>query len=312
MSVPAPLVASVRARLFNGSRERGEEFQGTLLRYAIERLLYRLSQSPHRDEFILKGAALYAVWMDEAEVTFRPTRDLDLLGAGEPSGAAMTAIFRSVIALNVEPDGLEFDADALRATEMREDELYRGCRLNLMAYLGAARIPLQVDIGFGDAVTPQAREGAYPTLLDLPAPHLKFYPRETVIAEKFEAMVALGAGNSRMKDFFDIWLLCQRFEFDGRTLAAALKATFARRETPLPSGVPLALTSEFTDEEAKVAAWRSFVKRNALEVPELAIVAGQIQTFLMPIALALNAQAEFGKHWQVKTGWGERGSKEAE
>jgi hypothetical protein len=300
----ANLAASVRQRLLNGARERGEEFQLTLTRYGIERLLYRLGRSPRRDDFILQGAALYAVWSKEAsDVAYRPTRDLDFWGAGDPSIEVMIAAFQEIAATPVEADGLTFDAGQVRGDVMREDELYEGCRLHLTAYLGAARIPLQVDIGFGDAVTPAASEGEYPALLSFPAPRLRLYPRETVVAEKFEAMVSLGATNSRMKDFFDVWLLCERFAFDGPTLCRALAATFARRGTLLPEDVPLALTPQFSGDPAKAAAWLAFARRNGLQVPELSVVAVQLQNFLMPPVRAAATQSTFEAQWQPGGDW---------
>lgn len=301
---PANLAASVRQRLLNGARERGEEFQLTLTRYVIERLLYRLSRSAHLNVFILKGAALYAVWSQEAsDVVYRPTRDLDFWGAGDSSVEAMVAAFQGIAATPVEADGLTFDAGQVRGDVMREDELYEGCRLHLTAYLGAARIPLQIDIGFGDAVTPAASEGEYPTLLSFPAPRLRLYPRETVVAEKFEAMVSLGATNSRMKDFFDVWLLGQRFAFDGATLCRALAATFGRRGTSLPEDVPLALTAQFSEDPAKVTAWRAFTRRGVLQAPELSVVAVQLQKFLMPPVRAAASQSTFEAQWQPGDDW---------
>ena len=298
---PTNLVASVRQRLLNGARERGEEFQLTLTRYAIERLLYRLSQSPRRDDFILKGAALYAVWSKEKEgVVYRPTRDLDFWGAGDPAVAAMVTTWQEIAATPVEADGLTFDAGEVRGGVMREDERYEGCRLHLTAYLGAAKIPLQIDISFGDAVTPAASESEYPTLLSFPAPYLRLYPRETVVAEKFEAMVALGATNSRMKDFFDVWLLCERFAFDGEALCRALAATFARRDTPLPKKAPLALTPQFAEDSSKVTAWRAFARRNALQAPELSVVAVQLQRFLMSPSRAWEGQNNSRPLWRSK------------
>lgn len=301
---PAKLAASVRQRLFNGARKRGEEFQLTLTRYAIERLLYRLSRSSCRDDFILKGAALYAVWSKEVSgVVYRPTRDLDFWRAGEPSLGKMIAAFQEISATAVEADGLTFDAEQVRGDVMREDERYEGCRLHLMAYLGAARIPLQIDIGFGDAVTPAASEGTYPTLLSFPAPRLRLYPRETVVAEKFEAMVSLGVTNSRMKDFFDVWLLSERFAFDGPIVCRALTATFVRRGTPLPQTMPLALTPEFSQDAAKIAAWQAFIKRNGLQAPQLSVVAVQLQKFLMPPTRAAATQSTLEAKWQPGGDW---------
>lgn len=298
------LVASVRQRLLNGARERREEFQLTLTRYAIERLLYRLSRSPHRHDFILKGAALYAVWSKEIEdVVYRPTRDLDLWSAGSPTVESMVAMFQKIVSTVVEADGLTFDAAQVRGDAMREGERYQGCRLCLDAFLGTAQVPLQIDIGYGDAVTPAAIESDYPTLLQFPAPRLRLYPRETVVAEKFEAMLSLGMANSRMKDFFDIWMLSRHFAFDGATMVRAITATFKRRGTPIPESVPIALTVRFSQDPLKGAAWNAFTRRNALQAPELAEVVLRLQNFLMPPTRAAAMQSNLEAHWQPGEGW---------
>ena len=197
------------------AREQKEDFSIVLTRYGLERLLYRLSQSAHRDRFVLKGAMLFQLWSGHPH---RPTRDLDLLGHGSPDPERFEGIFRDICRQNVEDDGLEFQSDSVRAESMKEDEEYQGLRLKLVSRLGNARIPIQIDIGFGDAVTPEPDEVIYPTLLDGPAPTLKAYPRETVVAEKFQAMVMLGIANSRMKDFYDLWILMRQFEFSGPAL----------------------------------------------------------------------------------------------
>jgi len=200
------LPASVRQRLLNLSRERGEDFNFTLTRYANERLLYRLARSPYRDQFVLKGAALFQVW---SESLYRPTRDVDLLGFGDSTATGIGSVFHELCVLEVEPDGLRLLPDSVRAEEIRDQQEYGGLRVHLMADLDGAQIALQVDVGFGDAVTPGIEEADFPTLLDFPAPHLRTYPRETVIAEKFEAMVRLGIVNTRMKDFYDVWQLAR-------------------------------------------------------------------------------------------------------
>jgi predicted nucleotidyltransferase component of viral defense system len=206
------LTASVRARLMNLARQGREDFGEVLSRYARERLLYRLSASDYRERFVLKGALLFSYW---AGAPHRPTRDLDLLGRGEPDMALLEEAFRDICRAEVEPDGLAFLEDSVRGERIKEEEEYEGVRLRLTAALGNARIPLQVDVGFGDAVVPAPEEVAFPTLLGMPAPQLKAYRRETVVAEKFEAMVKLGMLNSRMKDFYDVWELSQKIRLRG-------------------------------------------------------------------------------------------------
>lgn len=216
------IAASVRQRLLERSRQRGEDFQFILSRYASERLLYRLSVSPHREGFVLKGALLFLLWGGELH---RPTRDLDLLGFGDSSVAALEKVFRELCATTVEDDGLVFVAESVVAGQIREDQEYGGVRVKLVAMLERAKIPMQVDIGFGDAITPAARWHNYPTLLDAPPPRLRTYPRETVVAEKLEAMVSLGMSNSRMKDFYDVAVLARQFDFDGARSAVSSRAT---------------------------------------------------------------------------------------
>lgn len=235
---PKNLSASVRQRLTNLARARGEAFQTLLTRYALERLLYRLSQSEDADRFLLKGALLFLLWSDTPH---RATRDIDLLGSGSLAVEALAALFRSLCELDVAEDGLLYLAETVQAGAIREDNLYGGVRVTLTAVLENARIPVQVDIGFGDAITPEPVAIAFPTLLDFPAPRLRAYQRETVIAEKLEALVTLEMGNSRLKDFYDLFVLGQEFSFEGARLGEAIRATFARRGTPLPEQMPVGL-----------------------------------------------------------------------
>jgi predicted nucleotidyltransferase component of viral defense system len=230
MSKKSSLSASVKQRLLNFAKEKGEVFNFVLTRYALERLLYRLSVSPYKDKFLLKGAFLFTVWFD---VIQRPTRDLDLLGFGAQDIAGLEKIFVSLCKIESE-DGLIYLAETVKGGEIREGEEYQGVRLIMTAMLGKARIPLQIDVGFGDAVIPQPQEETIPVILDFAAPKLKIYPKYTVVAEKFEAMVKLGIANSRLKDFWDLRFLANKFEFDGEVLQQAITATFARRRTKLP------------------------------------------------------------------------------
>lgn len=238
-SGPVNLVASVRQRLLNLSRERKEDFQLVLTHYVIERFLYRLSQSPYAKRFVLKGAMLFALWTG---YPYRTTRDLDLLGFGDASSKSLFEILKEVCETPVEPDGLSFDSRSVKITEIRDIHAYPGQRIELIVYLGEARVLLQVDIGFGDVVTPSAKEVEYPTLLGLSPPRLSVYPKESFVSEKLESIVLLGMLNSRLKDFFDLWSLSTAFDFQGQILVKAVRATFNRRQTEIPHEVLTALT----------------------------------------------------------------------
>jgi len=240
--------ASVRQRLVSIIRETGDDANLVWRHYATERLLYRLSVSEYAGDFILKGAMLFMAWTGQS---YRPTVDMDLLSRGVASSERLVEVFRDVCVLEVEPDGLEFDAKRVKATPIREEQEYQGQRVTLTATLGKSRISVQVDVGFGDVVTPRARLIRFPMLLDFPAPRIRAYPRQTVVAEKLQAIVVLGIANSRMKDFYDLYVLARDFAFDGATLTAAIKATFKRRKTEIPNGTPLALTEEFGRDDLK-------------------------------------------------------------
>jgi len=292
--------ASVLQRLYNRARERGDDYNLLLVRYAVERLLYRLSLSRHGGGFILKGAQLYALW---GNAEYRPTRDLDLLGLGDPRVTVMEDIFRSIADQPIPiVDGIVFDPASVRGEEIREDARYAGVRIMLTYHIGRARGSVQVDIGFGDAVSPAPCEVEFPTLLALPAPRLKAYPPETVIAEKFEAMVTLGMANSRMKDFYDLYMLARTFTFDGRLLRQAIQATFDRRQTPLPSGIPLALTTEFASDPTKHLQWNAFIRKSQLtdHAPALAEAIEMLTKFVWPAAMAAQGQQEFAYSWDVE------------
>jgi predicted nucleotidyltransferase component of viral defense system len=297
--------ASVHQRLLNLSYARGVEFNFLLTRYAIERLLYRLSISEHRDEFVLKGALLFGLWSPELQ---RPTHDLDLLGLGSNSPQRLRGVFEQLCGLAAPGDGLVFDPTSILVRDIRKTEEYLGRRVQLTATLGKARIRVQVDVGFGDAPTPAPDLVEYPTLLDLPAPRLRAYARETVIAEKLHAMVTLGRTNSRLKDFFDLWILAGTFSFDGHRLSEAVRATFVGRGTPLPVSLPLALSSDFGHLEDKVQQWRAVVRKNRLEVGEveLADVVERLQCFLAPVLLALAQGRQWEGTWLVGGPWQEQ------
>ena len=299
---PVNLPASIRQRLLNLSIKRNEDPNLTLTRYALERLLYRLAHSEYAGQFILKGAMLFAVWMESAH---RPTRDLDLLGFGDASNERLMGIFQRLCGVEVEPDGLAFDAQSMRITEIREGQGYPGQRVKLIGMLGTARIPVQIDVGFGDAVTPQAIEIDYPTLLELPAPRIRAYPPETVVAEKLQAMVALGMQNSRMRDFYDLWIIARQFSFDGASLAAAVQATFNRRQTDIPKTVPTALSDEFSTDEHKIRQWNAFLARSQLEESpiELSRVIDELRIFLMPVVNSVVIAEDFNRSWEKGGPW---------
>ena len=272
--------ASVRARLLARARAEQTDFQILLTRYALERFLYRLSVSEQRERFILKGAMLFAIWRDDP---FRPTRDLDLLGQGDPDPATIAASIRSICTVEVPDDGVVFDVAGVEAAPIRDEDEYPGVRVRTGASIAGARLPIQIDVGFGDVITPEAIEIEYPTLLDTPAPILRAYPPETVIAEKTEAIVSLGIANSRMKDFYDLWMIAQTFAFEGDNLAEAIRRTFEQRQTPLPKQVPVGLSDSFALE--REIQWRAFLARDRLEVApaSFAQVIDDLRAFLQPV-----------------------------
>ena len=269
----------------------------------MERFLYRLSKSPYADNFVLKGALMLIVW--EAPLT-RPTLDIDLLGRIDNRIETVVRVTREVCQQEVEPDGLAFDIESIEAERIAEDADYEGIRIRFRGSLGTARIVMQLDIGFGDVVIPSPEPMNYPALLDLPAPHLRGYTKESTIAEKFEAMVKLGVLNSRMKDFFDIWLMSRQFDFDGVTLAEAISKTFTTRGTKIPAE-PLTLTDAFAKETTKAAQWRGFLRKNRLsEAPkDLAEVIMSIRAFLKPISEHLAAGHVFKSIWKAPGPWSE-------
>lgn len=298
---PRNVPASVRQRLMNVSRTTKEPFDLVLTRFALERLLFRLTQSPHADRFVLKGAMLFQIWTGDVH---RPTRDLDLLGSGDPEPESFAQIFRDVCEVTVPDDGLIFDAQSVQAARMKEDEQYEGLRLKLIARLAAARIPVQIDVGFGDAITPGPERTQYPALLDFPAPSLTVYPRETVIAEKLQAMVHLGIANSRMKDFYDIRSLARQFSFSGLRLTAAIAATFARRQTELPVEAPLALTPAFATDRQKQTQWKAFLRKTRLDASlDLTHITADLAEFLLPPMTAVSRKEQFPQHWSFADKW---------
>lgn len=289
------LSASILARLLTLAKQRGDDYSLILNRFGMERLLTRLSLSPHADRFLLKGALLFALWYDTPH---RPTRDADLLGFGPDDEAKLIATFRDIAAMDL-GDGIVFDPDSVKADAIREDSTYGGTRITLVARIGSARCALQIDVGFGDAVTPGPQTAVYPILLpDFPAPTLRVYPVDTVIAEKYHAMVMLGQANSRMKDFFDLAVIARRTELDGATLATAIGATFARRQTTLPIERPLALTKQFSEDAAKLRQWQAFLSKNRIEAASLGDTVALLDDLLWPPTQVATAGSQATATWR--------------
>ena len=276
-----PAARSIRQRLLNRSREKGEDYPLLLTRFGIERFLYRLSRSVHRNRFILKGAMLFAAWTDNA---YRPTRDLDLLSFGHSTANDLVEACAGICAQPVEEDGLDFDAESISARNIREDQVYGGTRIRLLCHLGKTRISLQIDVGIGDAVTPGPQDIDFPTVLGHPAPRLRAYPVESVISEKLEAIVTLGIGNSRMKDFYDLWVLGRRFAPAEALVSSAIVATFSRRQTPRPDGVPVGLSDGFADDPLKQTQWNAFLDGlNVQQRPGLREVIAELRSKYLPL-----------------------------
>ena len=299
---PKDVSASVKARLLNLARESGEEFNLLLIRYGIERLLYRLSQSEYGDVFVLKGAILFQLW---AKAPHRPTRDVDLMSSGPSDISRMEDIIRQVTLEDVADDGLSFDKSSVQAERIKEDQEYEGIRVHLEARLGTARIHLQIDIGFGDAITPRPRKRVVPCILDFAPPRLSVYPWETVVSEKYQALIELGMTNSRMKDLFDLQYMAREMEFDGASLSKAVRATFERRKTDLPTTLPVALSPKFTEDSTVRKRWSAFLHRSRLLESEfnLARTADEIWTFLKPVTDSLLSKGALDKKWEQGGPW---------
>lgn len=299
---PRNLAASIHQRLLNGARERREDPHFILQRYAAERFLYRLGISPHREQFVLKGAMLFALWGGSV---YRPTRDLDFTGYGSDETDAVLDRIRDICSVAAPDDGMSFDATTLCAEPIREEVEYGGVRIVFEARLGSAQVRMQVDVGFGNAIEPRATDADYPTLLDAPAPHIRAYPHEAVVAEKLHAMVVLGERNSRYKDFYDLHVLARHFRFDGATLARSIAATFERRRTTIDAALPAALAPRFYTDAARAGQWRAYLTRNALPgaPADFDGVGEQLQTFLGPPWRSLVARTFFSAVWAPAGPW---------
>lgn len=295
--------ADVRRSLRLRADEVGLDFQQALQYYAMERFLFRLSRSSWAERFIVKGAVMLRVW--DAAVA-RPTRDIDFLGRIENTPDAVRAAVLECLAVETVDDGLVFEQD-LDVTRAMVDDRYPGIRVKIRGDLAGARFTLRLDIGIDDAVIPAPGWVDYPPLLDMPAPRILAYAPATAVAEKFEAIVSLGLINSRLKDFYDIWMLASRLEFDGQDLADAVGATFRKRGTPIPAEPPVALTSEYVEQATTVRMWRTYRARLAvsgIEAPaDLSDVVGLIRRFVMAPAIAAAASKPFTETWTAATEW---------
>lgn len=298
------VAASVKARLRNGAKERGEEFERTLSRFAAERLLYRLGQSEARHRCILKGAGLLTVWLPDP---FRATRDVDLLASGSMDDAAILETIETICAEPCPEDGLRFDLTKLTLTVIRPEEEYSGKRAVFSAWLGTAKIRVQVDFGFGDAMTTGPEEVAYPTILGgLPVPHIRAYPRVASVAEKFEAMVKLETRNSRMKDFHDVWALSGIFAFEGPALSAAIAACFERRRTEWTNEMPGVLTPGFYQHADLQARWSAYLRSSAMRTRPPARfeeIGERVRHFLLPVRDAIVRGSRLESQWKPGGPW---------
>ena len=272
--------ASIRARLLNLARRENQDFQRLLVRFANERLLVRLARSPYADDFILKGATLFTVWLGQPH---RATKDIDLLGRGEPSIERLVGLFREIAAIEILEDGLFFEKEGIVGAPIREEARYLGVRLFVPAKLAGARVRLQVDVGMGDAVVPDPLMAEVPSLLNLSRPLMRMYAKETVVAEKLDAMIVLGLGNSRMKDYYDLDLLRRKFNFDD-LLVEAIRESFLRRGTPLPSQLPIGLSDAFSGDRTKQTQWKAFLRKAGGDTSRpLYDVVADIRSWLWPV-----------------------------
>lgn len=275
---PKNLAASVKQRLLNLARAQGRGFDILLVRFALERLLFRLSQSAHRDNYVLKGGMLVRQWLDHDN---RETRDADFLGFGDADAEKIKAIFAEIMAIAGD-DGLAFDTSALTAATIREETEYGGIRLKANAYLERTRIPVTLDIAFGDALVDASQTIEYPALLDMERPSIRAYPPAQVIAEKFQAVVALGLANGRMKDFYDLWAIPKSMPVDEQALDTAIAATFERRATPIPNERPSGLSAAMAEDATAQQRWRAYMESLELPVPDFAEVLDDIWALLAP------------------------------
>jgi len=293
--------ASVHQRLINKARELDYPFNELFQYFSMERFIYRLSKTPHVQKFVLKGALMFTAWNIQPT---RTSKDIDLLGKLENSIEAITAVMRDTCNQTVEPDGMSFDPDSMTCNPIIENAVYEGIRVHVRGNLGKSRVVLQLDVGFGDVVFPSELDVKYPTILDFPAPTIKGYTQESIIAEKFQAMIKLGEINSRMKDFYDIWLLSKKFDFNGYVLAEAITKTFKVRKTEIPSQ-PSVFKKSFSEDKTRETQWRAFLKKSVLASNPYSFyeVMTEIKSFLVPVLSAIVAQKSFQKKWKAPGPW---------
>lgn len=289
------IAQSVHQRLLNIRDTTGEELNRLLVRYGLERLMYRIEAAGYAETFVLKGAMLFLTW---DSVPGRPTRDIDLMGYGDPSHEQVRGIFEEVCTVKVVADGMRFEANSVILADIRDDQEYRGVRVRLHGFLGNARIPIQVDIGYGDATTPEPELINYPTILNFPAPRLRAYHPATVVAEKINAMVVLGNMNSRMKDFYDVYVILRHLSVDDALLAEAIYETFSRRNVEIPDGMPVCLTADFYDDELKQIQWRAFISRSVIASSDLCLadVVNYLRSRLAPVLRELSSRMRRRTH----------------
>jgi len=299
---PPNLPASIHQRLLNHAKKQGRPLQELLQYFAIERFLFRLSQSPHATRFYLKGALMLRLW--DAPLS-RPTIDVDLMGRQVLSPDELEQIIKDVCVQTVPDDGCRFEATTVRAQPIRLEDQYGGIRVAFISHIGKIRLNMQVDVGFGDVIVPGPIPIDFPALLDFPTPHLLAYSPESAIAEKFQAMVMLDSANSRMKDFYDIWLLASGHPFEGAVVSHALQATFTQRQTPLPVDIPTALTDRFVKERLKQTQWNAFVRKSHLAPEQMSLneVVEVLRGFLMPPLRAAAKRESFDRHWPAGGLW---------
>ena len=290
---------SARAKLLAIAHEREIQLEYVLLRYAFERFLWRLGKSRHHDSLVLKGASAFAVWLGPF---VRVTRDADMEAFGDATPERLVAAFREICAIPCPEDGVVFDDGSFVASAIRKQGGYPGIRISFRAEIGGAKLPMQIDIGFGDSIYPTAHDEDYPVLLGGEMPRIRIYPRYTIVAEKFQAMVSLDMANSRLKDFYDIWILSERFDFDGELLHTAIAKTFMRRRTSMPNMTPPALTSRFGENPAKMSQWTAFLKNAGLDDKDLPLTAvlGRIKMFLLPV---VGSSEPNGMVWRAGQDW---------
>jgi predicted nucleotidyltransferase component of viral defense system len=292
------IAASIRQKLLNKAQENNRPFNEILQYYALERFLYRLSTSSYADKFILKGALLFTVWQQPET---RSTVDIDLLGKISNDPETVTKVFQEICEINALEDGLRFDSASVTSEQITVDADYQGVRVRLYGYLNKARFRIQIDIGFSDIITPSPEKFNYPTILHISAPKLNCYNKETCIAEKLQAMVKLNILNSRMKDFYDIWILSERFEFTGSTLKESIKNTFQRRETEIREDI-ITFLDVFCHNDEKIKQWKGFLRKARVQnIPEeLEEIIRDIKRFLNPIITSIVSGEEFTKTWKPK------------